>query len=366
MKVPYVNLGKDVEPIRGQLSDKFNEIIKSGYYILGPEVSTFEERFAKICGSKSAIGVSNGTSALYLLLKAIGVGPGDEVITAPNSFIASASVVAMTGATPVFADIGDNLNISPEEVRKKITKKTKVIMPVHLTGRPYDFEAINEIAKSQDIFVLEDAAQAYGASKAGKKVGGMGHAAGFSLHPLKNLHAFGDAGIITLNGLDDLDERIRRARNLGFVDRDHCQFPSGNDRLDEMQAGLLNIYLDNMDHFQGERSRKAKVYIEELGDLVITPNPADDETCVFQTFVLQVEKRDELLAYLRESGVDAKIHYPVTIIEQEAFKNCDKPLADYPCLHRKVNKVISLPLYPSLEGWQQELVINSVRSFYAR
>jgi dTDP-4-amino-4,6-dideoxygalactose transaminase len=369
IKVPYVNLGLQAKPLMPELLAKVEAVMNSGWYILGPEVAEFEKNFAKYCGTKYAVGVSNGTTALSLVLGAYGIGPGDEVITVPNSFIATASVIALAGAKPVFVDVGPDFNIDPQLIEKAITPKTKMIIPVHLTGRICKMPEIMAIAKKHNLIVLEDSAQAVGAKLNGKMVGSWGHASGFSLHPLKNLRAFGDAGIITTDD-DKLYERLKKARNLGFKNRDECEFWSGNERLDEMQAALLNIQLPHLDAWTEDRRAKARKYNDELRGIVKVPDELDDrateENTVYQTYVVLADKRDQLQEYLVSRGVEAKVHYPIPIHMQEAARALNHKPDDFPNVYSFSKRILSLPLFYGMTNEQQSYVIQLIKEFYAR
>ena len=362
--IPYVNLGLQAKEIMGELLAGVQRVLEGGHYVLGPEVSAFETAFASYCGSPHAVGVSNGTSALYLVLKAIGLKEGDEVITAPNSFIASATAISLAGGRPVFADIGEDLNIDPARLEAAITSRTRAILPVHLTGRPARMQDIMDIARRKDLFVLEDGAQAVGASLNGKRVGSWGDACGFSLHPLKNLHAFGDAGVTTCAD-SKLTETIKKARNLGFRTRDILEFPSTNDRLDELQAALLNVQLAHLARWTDERRRQAFRYNEALKSCVSVPTEGPGEYCVYQTYVIQADRRDELQKYLVDAGVEAKVHYPIPIHLQEAYRHLGYADADFPGTQRALKRILSLPLYQGLGDANQQQIIDLIRSFYA-
>ena len=240
--IPYAVLASETSPKKTQLLNAVEKVLDSGRYILGPEVKKFEEKFANFCESKYSGGVASGTCALHLVLRALNLKKGDEVITAPNSFIASASSIALVGAKPVFADIRDDGNIDPKKIEEAITDKTKVIMPVHLTGRPARMPEIMSIAKKYSLSVVEDAAQAVGAKIKGRSVGSWGDAACFSLHPLKNLHAFGDGGMVTSNHID-LINLLYKSRNHGLENREQCDFWAHNCRLDEIHASMLRVQL---------------------------------------------------------------------------------------------------------------------------
>ena len=253
MKVPYINLGLQYQKDKSEILKKVESVIDSGMFILGDEVSQFEQTFAKICDAKYAVGVANGTDALVLALKSVGVGAGDEVITAANSYLASASSIALAGAKIVFADVRDDFNLDPESIKAKITDKTKAIIAVHLTGRPAEMDTINEIACEHGIYVIEDSAQAVGAKYKGKGTGSWGMLGCFSLHPLKNLAAAGDAGMVTTND-EKTYQWLLKARTHGHKNRDECEFWSMNSRLDALHAAILNIKVKRLAE-QTERRR---------------------------------------------------------------------------------------------------------------
>lgn len=363
--IPYARLGDRAAEVKQALLAAVERVVDGGNYILGPEVDAFEREFAAFCGTKYALGVDNGTSALILALKALGVGPGDEVITAPNSFIASVSSIVVCGATPVLADISPDFNIDPNKIEAAITSKTKAIMPVHLTGRPAKMEEINALAKTHRLSVIEDSAQSVGAKLNGKRVGGLSSVGCFSLHPLKNLHAFGDAGIMTFN--DDAQyEYLKKARNHGFKNRNECDFFSYNFRLDELQAAMLRVQLSHLEEWTETRRRKAFRYNEELKDVVLVPEEGKNEYCVFQTYVARAERRDDLIEALQKAGVDAKIHYPIPIYRQKAAASLKYTDADFPVAAKASHEIISLPLYPRLTEDEQGLIISTIRKFYGR
>ncbi|MCX6122159.1 MAG: DegT/DnrJ/EryC1/StrS family aminotransferase [Ignavibacteriales bacterium] len=365
MKVPYTAFDIMNAPIRQQLIAAFENVIDSGRYIQGPECAAFEQEFALFCDTPFASGTSNGTDSLYLILRAIGVGPGDEVITAPNSFIASASTIALVGAKPVFVDVTEDLNIDPDKIEEAITQRTKAIVPVHLTGRPAKLVKINQIAKKHNLFVLEDAAQSVGAKLKDKRVGSWGDAASFSLHPLKNLHAFGDAGIITTKDTG-LIERFNISKNHGLRNRDQCDFWSFNCRLDELQAALLRIQLRELERWTKERRELAFRYNRLLGTFVKVPLEAPNEFHVYQTYVVLAEHRNELQKFLRENGVEALVHYPTPIHMQPAAAGLNYRPEDFPVTLQLSKRIISLPLYPGLTHEQQDFVVDLIGTFYKK
>lgn len=363
--VPYSALATEASLVKTELMRAVENVLDSGRYVLGPEVAAFEREFAEYCQTKFAAGVANGTCALHLVLRGIGLKEGDEVITAPNSFIASASSIALAGAKPVFVDIGDDGNMDPQRLEDAITGRTRAVVPVHLTGRPAKMDDILEITRRHNLFVLEDAAQAVGASLNGKRVGSWGHAACFSLHPLKNLHAFGDGGMVTSQD-PDLLARLAKSRNHGLVNREQCDFWSFNCRLDEIQAAMLRVQLRHLDAWTEARRNLALRYSDLLRPYVEVPDEGPGERCVFQTYVVKAERRDALKQYLNEHGVEALIHYATPIHLQPAAKGLGYSAADFPKTMRHVARIMSLPLYPTLTHVQQGRVVELVSAFYKK
>ncbi|OGS43987.1 MAG: cell wall biogenesis protein [Elusimicrobia bacterium RIFOXYD2_FULL_34_15] len=363
IKVPYINLISQNSIIKKKLLESVGKVISHGGYILGPEVKSFEKEFSDYCGTKYAIGVDNGTSALILVLKALSIGHGDEVITVPNSFLASASCIALIGAKPVFVDIQDDYNINPNLIEKAITSKTKAIIPVHLTGHPAEMNAILNIAKKHNLHVIEDCAQAVGAAYYEKRVGGFGIAGCFSLHPLKNLNAIGDGGVIVTNDTQ-LYEKLLKARNHGLINRDECEFWSINSRLDTIQAAMLLVKMKYLDKWIKKRRGNAEFYKKRISKYVKVPKDKDYEFSVYHTFVVQAENREELMKYLLDKGIETKIHYPIPIHLQQASNNLGYKIGDFPQCDNQVKKILSLPVYPELTIEQIELVADSIKSFY--
>ena len=295
MKVPFVNLGLQNRLIKDELLSIVSGLLDSGQFILGEDLARFEKSFAHLCGTTYAVGVANGTDALFLSMKVLGIGQGDEVITAPNSFLASASSICLAGATPVFADVREDFNIDPEQIRKVISPKTKAIIPVHLTGRPADLDAILSIAQEYHLAVIEDCAQAVCAEYNDKPVGSFGNLGCFSLHPLKNLSACGDGGVITTSN-EDLYHQLLKARNHGLRNRDECEFWSYNSRLDNIQAAMLNVKLNKLSEWTARRRKIASYYYERISGLnLIAPADKSFEKSVYHTFIIQTVRRDELV-----------------------------------------------------------------------
>ena len=361
-KVKFVELGKQYLSLRQEILFKFDEISIKGDYILSKEVKKFEENFSEYCGTKDAVGVGNGSDALYMALILLGIGPGDEVITAPNSFISSAWVIARTGARIVFCDVGDDMNINPDLIEAVITERTKVIMPIHLTGRVADMERIQNIADRHDLLVVEDAAQAVGATYKGKKAGSFGICAGFSLHPLKNLHVYGDGGVVTTDNFE-LYGKLIKYRNHGLKNRDICEFWGINSRLDAIQAGIANINLMHLDRWNIINRKIAKIYTEELDSFVKVPKEKDCEKPIYNRYIICHSDREGLKSFLADNGIETKVNYPIPLHLQPAAKDLGYKLGDFPVTEEKADTILSLPLYPELRDDQIDYVIEKIKIF---
>ncbi len=364
MRVPYVNFPEQFRQSREETMAAVESVLSRGDFIQGQAVSEFEEAFAKLCGVKFAIGCANGTDSLIMCMRELGIGPRDEVITTSNSWISSASSIALIGARPVFVDVDTDQNMNPALLEKAITKKTKCIMPVHLTGRCARMPEIMAIADKHGIPVLEDAAQAICASVAGIKAGCGGLFGSFSLHPLKNLNATGDAGIITTND-EQRAKKLRMWRNHGMRNRDEIDFWGYNSRLDTLQAAILNVRLKKLPEVIERRRSLAKRYITALNEVVQCPFERDDEFHTFHVFVIQCDRRDELQKFLLEQGVDTKIHYPIPIHLQRAAAELGYKRGDLPETEKQMSRILSLPINQYLSDEQADLVIEKVREFYS-
>lgn len=365
MTIPYINLGLQHKNIKEDILSSIGNVLESGQFIFGDELTKFEQSYAKLSEAKYALGVANGTDALFLSLKAIGIKEGDEVITAPNSFLASASSIVIAGGTPVFADVREDFNLDPEKVEKAVTPKTKAIIAVHLTGRPAPMDELNTIAKKYNLHIIEDAAQAVGASYKNKAVGSLGTTGCFSLHPLKNLSAGGDGGVITTNN-DEIYKYLTVARNHGLKNRDECSFWSYNSRLDNLQAALLNVKMKHLTKWTERRRTIANLYYEQFKNLpVIAPHDKPYEKAVYHTFIIQTEERNKLKEYLAEKGVDTKIHYPLPIHYQEAAKGLGYKKGDFPVTEKQAETILSLPIYPELTDEQVNYIIETVKVYYS-
>lgn len=363
-RVAFVNLPLRIRDYEDELVDAFRKVLRSGAYIMGPEVAEFENALKGYCGVDHVLGVANGTDGLIIALRALNIGAGDEVITAPNSFIASAGAIQMTGAEVRFADVGPDYNLDPAKLEAAITERTKAIMPVHLTGRPAPMDEINEIAKRHGLYVIEDAAQAIGAKYKGRPVGSLGDIASFSLHPLKNLQVFGDAGFLS-TPCKHLYERMSGLRNHGLVDRNTSAEWGLNSRLDTIQAALGLVQLKRLDAWtEGFRSIAAQ-YREGLKDVVSVPEELNHEYSVYHNFVVLADRRDELMQYLDDKGIDTKIHYPILLHRQPAAKHLSLPEGSFPVAEDQVQRMVSLPIYPELEDSEIKRVIAEIRNFYS-
>lgn len=364
MKVPYIQLGLQHAPLKAEIMGRLEALLDNGNYILGQEVSDFEKSFAAICGTKYAIGVGNGTDTMILSMRALGIGEGDEVITAPNSYLASASSIALAGATPVFADVREDYNIDVAAIEKAITPRTKAIIPVHLTGRPADMDAILALAEKHGLHVIEDCAQAIGAKYKGKPVGSFGITGSFSLHPLKNLGACGDGGMITTND-ETLYNYLLKARTHGHSSRDEVDFWSFNTRLDNFQAAILNVKIRELDNWNNRRREIAALYRQGLKGLpVYVPADTADEHAVYHTFIIRTDRRDALMQYLASQDIDTKIHYPLPIHLQKAAEYLGYRKGDFPVTEKQCETILSLPVFPQLTDEQIRYVIHHIQSFF--
>jgi len=365
MNVPYVNLAAQHAPIKDELLASFSDVLDHSQFILGPEVAEFEKRFAELCGTEYSVGVNSGTDALILALKALGIGPGDEVITAPNSFVASASCIGLVGATPVFVDVCEDYNLDPKLIEQAITPQTRAILPVYLTGRTADMNAISDVALRHGLYVIEDCAQAVGASFEGRLAGSLGTVGCFSLHPLKTLNACGDAGILTTNDRALYEEFILQ-RNHGLQSRDDSVSWSINSRLDTIQAAILLVKLKYWEEWTEQRRSNAHVYQKLLADIPGVDLPIDlpNEYAVYHTFVIQAERRDALQAHLNDAGIGTAIHYPTPIHLQTAAASLGYVKGSFPVTERLAGRILSLPIYPELRHEELEYVASNIRSFY--
>jgi len=361
MIVPFLDLKLVYDEIKSEIDAACSRVLKSGNYILDEEVSSFENEFSAYCGSKYCIGVANGLDALYLILKAYGIGDGDEVIVPSNTYIATWLAVSNTGATPIPVEPdSSSYNINPKLIETAITNKTKAVIAVHLYGNPANMELINRIAKENNLKVIEDAAQAHGAVHNEKKVGSLGDAAGFSFYPGKNLGAFGDGGAITTND-DELNSMIRLLRNYGSSKKYENEVIGVNSRLDEIQAAILRVKLKKLDEWNLRRNQTAQKYIDGLQDLVSINLPVIEKNNypVWHQFVISCDNRDQLQHKLKNSNISTLIHYPIpphkSQVYESKFINSNLMITD-----KLSREIISLPIGPNLENSQINYVIEKI------
>lgn len=347
--VPYVDLAAQHAPLLDDLLAAAQRVIAGGQFILGDEVAGFEQEFAALCGTAQAVGVNSGTDALLLALRALGIGPGDEVICPPNSFVATAGAIALCGARPVYADVGDDYNLDPAAAEAAIGPRTKAILPVHLTGRPAPMPELLAIAARHGLEIVEDAAQAVMAELDGRRVGSFGRLGCFSCHPLKTLNACGDAGVITTDDAA-LAERLRVLRNLGLESRDRCIAVSGNSRLDALQAAILRVKLPHLADWTARRRANAGIYQTELADVpgLTVPVEREGERPAWHTFVIQADDRDGLRGALTARGIGSAVHYPVPIHLQPAYADPDFPAGSLPVAEAQAARIVSLPIHQGL------------------
>ncbi len=360
MKVPFVDLQKEQKTLKKSIEKAMNKVIKKGNFILGEEVSAFEKSFAKYLGVKYVIGVASGTDALVLSLKALEIGLGDEVIVPSLTFIATALAVSITGATPVFVDVEKETHvIDPEKIEKKITKKTKAIIPVHLYGNPANLNKIMAIAKKYKLFVIEDAAQAHGAIYKGKKAGTYGDLSCFSFYPTKNLGAYGDAGAVATNS-SVFAAKIGLLRNYGQKKKYYSKVFGYNSRLDELQSAVLSLKLSYLDEWNNKRRLIAKRYKQKLEKLVQIPKETEYAQSVFHLFPILVEKRDLLIRELGKKGIVALIHYPIPLHLQKTYSSLKYKSGDFPISEEISKKTLSLPIHPFMEERDVDYVVKNI------
>jgi dTDP-4-amino-4,6-dideoxygalactose transaminase len=365
VQVKYLDLPKQFSGMNR--TPEFDTLFRDCQFILGPQVEEFERRFAALCGVSYAIGLNSGTDALILALKALGIGSGDEVVTAPNSFIASAGAIAVIGARPVFVDVGDDYTMDPALIEKAITPRTRALLPVHLTGNPAAMKEIMAIAEKHGLAVVEDAAQAVGASIYGRMVGSFGIGC-FSLHPLKNLNVGGDGGVVTTNSAE-LNQKIRLLRNHGLINRNESEVFGYCSRLDSIQARVGLFGLDTIDEINGIRNKHAKLYdslLTELTPNVVIPPRRNGYSQVYHTYVVQVDRRDELMAFLEKNGIETKIHYPIPIHLQKAASYLGYKKGDFPKTEQQAARIITLPVNQFLSDEQIRYVASMIKQFYEK
>lgn len=363
-RVPYVDMAVQFAADRDALMAIAERVFADGMWVGGSDVDAFEAALTAYTGATHAVAVSSGTDALILALKALDIGPGDEVIVPPNSFIASAAAAVHVSATPVFADVLDDQNLDPSAVEAAITDRTRAIMPVHLTGRVCRMDEIGAIAERHDLRIVEDAAQSMGSKLAGRMAGTFGDVGCFSAHPLKNLNAMGDAGF-ALTDDAEVAARMRRLRNNGLADRDTVVEWGFVNRMDTFQAAVLTHRLGRLDQVVERRRAHVALYRELLDPAhVFWPPCRDDEFNTFHTFVVQVDRRDDLRAHLADNGVGSVIHYPVPIHLQQAATALGYAAGAFPVAERQAGRIVSLPVHQGLEPDDIRHVADTVNGFF--
>jgi dTDP-4-amino-4,6-dideoxygalactose transaminase len=365
MRVPILDLKAQYRTIRDEVTDAISEVCESQVFALGPAVAEFEKNVAAYCNSKHAIGVSSGTDALLVSLMALGIKPGDEVITTPFSFFATAGCIVRVGARPVFADVDpDSYNIDPAGIEEKITEKTHAVIPVHLFGQLAGMEAITEIAERHNLAVIEDAAQAIGASRNGTLAGNFGDCGCFSFYPTKNLGGFGDGGLVTTNS-DSLADDIRTLRDHGQKPRYFYKVIGGNFRLDGIQGAVLNVKLKYLDDWNEKRRQNAALYDNLFaGSPVRTPEIDSGNVSIYHQYTITASGRDELQKYLADNDIGSAVFYPKPLHLQDCFKELGYKQGDMPVTERLCKEVLSLPVYPELSRQEIEYVAGKVLKFY--
>lgn len=364
-RVPFSYLDRQFEDLEGYL-DEIRKVAKSGDFTLGGAVSEFENRFASLCQMPYAVSVGSGTDAITLSLKMLGVGPGDEVITTPTTFIATIGPIVATGARPVFVDSEDGFVIDPELIEKAITPNTKAILPVHYTGNVADMPRVAEIADQHGIPIIEDACQSIMGSIDGKPVGSWGKSACFSLHPLKNLNVWGDGGVIVTR-FGEFAERLRLYRNHGLANRDEVEMFGVNSRLDSVQAAIGNRLIGETESITTRRIANAEFYDQALAALegfVSVPVRRAGVRHVYHLYILRVARRNELLAYLNDQGVEAKVHYPIPMHLQPAAAYLGYKVGDFPVCESDCESIITLPAHQHLTQGELDYTVEAIRRFY--
>ncbi|MEX0704414.1 MAG: DegT/DnrJ/EryC1/StrS family aminotransferase [Planctomycetales bacterium] len=381
--VPLCDLQQQYRNLKDDIDAALQQVAADGQYILGPNVKALEKEVAAWCGAKFAAGVANGTDALHLALRALRIGPGDEVITTPFTFVATTEAIGIVGATPVFVDIDPaTFEIDPAAIEPAITDRTKAILPVHLYGQPCDMDAIMEIARRRGLFVVEDCAQAIGAQWKGRQVGTFGDAGCFSFFPSKNLGCMGDGGMVVSND-EEVYRRVEMLRRHGGAVKYHHSELGLNSRLDEMQAAILRVKLPHLANWIDARRRHAYRYNELLADVpgltcpqelttggLVCPGADDDHSdccrSVYHQYTILTEERDALMQALNAAGIGNAIYYPVPLHLQEVHESLGHPRGAFPAAESAARRCLSLPMFPELTESQQDAVVNCLRSFAAR
>ena len=368
MAVPFFDLKQQYRSIKNELNAAVQQVMDSCRFVLGENVANFERDFAGFCGTDFAVGVANGTDALRLALLACGIGKGDEVITVPNTFIATTEAISQTGAKVVFVDIDpQTCNIDVSQIEEKINERTRAMVPVHLFGQPADMDAIMKIAKKYDLKVVEDTCQAHGAEYKDNKAGSIGDTGCFSFYPSKNLGAFGDGGMVVTND-EEVAQRIRMFRDHGQIKKYEHSLEGTNSRLDEIQAVILGVKLKRLGEWNRLRRKNASIYNELLKDVdeVVTPSEAEHAKHVYHLYVIRTPRRHELQEWLKSKGIGTGLHYPIPLHLQKAYEDLGGKEGDFPVAEESAKQILSLPMFPELTGEDIETVASEIKTFFAR
>lgn len=361
MKIQFVDLKAQYQSIKKEIDEAISNVIQDSAFIGGDYVNTFEDNFADYICVKNCIGVGNGTDAIFLALKTLGIAEGDEVITVANSFIATAEAITLTGAKVKFVDcIEETYNMDVNKIEQAINNKTKVIIPVHLYGQPADMNTIMEIAKKHNLYVVEDAAQAHGAEYKGQRIGTIGDMACFSFFPGKNLGAYGDAGAIVTNN-DDLARKARMLANHGRIEKYNHEFEGSNSRLDGLQAAILDVKLKYLDQWTERRNSIANKYDIGLKDASIVPSVSLYLKHVYHLYVIRIKNRDRIKEQLGEKGIATGIHYPIPLPFLKAYNYLGYEPSDFQVAYSLKDEILSLPIHGNMKDEQVEYVIASLR-----
>lgn len=370
LPVPLLDLKAQYASIRDEIQEAINQVVESQYFIMGPEVKALEEEVAAYSQCQYGIGVSSGTDALLVALMAIGVEQGDEVITTPYSFFATAGCIVRLGAKPVFVDVDPiSYNLQPEQIESKITSRTKAIIPVHLFGQMAEMDTLMEIAMRHNLYVIEDAAQSIGSEYKGRRAGSIGHLGCFSFFPSKNLGAFGDAGMVVTND-DNLAQKVDILRKHGSQPKYYHKFVGGNFRLDALQAAVLRVKLRYLDGWSDARVHNADSYRNmfaqaELADGITLPTALSERRHIYNQFVLRCSRRDELRAALKENNIGCEVYYPISLHEQECFAYLGYKKGDFPNSEKAAAETLAIPIYPELTEPQMHSVVIAIAEFVA-
>ena len=364
MTIPFLDLKAQYASIQNEINAAIAEVFASGRFILGPQVEAFEREFAAYCGARHAVGVGSGTEAIHLALLACGIGAGDEVITVPNTAIATIAAIEQTGARAVLVDVDlRTRTLDVAQLEAALTSRTRAVIPVHLYGQPADLDPILAIARQNKLRVIEDCAQSHGALYHGQRVGALGDLGCFSFYPTKNLGAYGDGGLVTTNE-DALAERLRLLRQYGWRERDKSVIKGLNTRLDEMHAAMLRVKLRHLDQWNGRRRKLAARYHEALQDTPLDlPFEPEGTQAVYHLYVVRSRERDALRAYLRAEDIETLIHYPIPVHLQEAYGELAHGADSFPNAERLAREILSLPLYPEMEDAVVDQVTAAIKKF---